>query len=253
MARIIALINNKGGVGKTTSTQAIGLGLHRFHQQKVLLIDLDAQANLTRSCGQFGQEQARTIFHSLTENLPLPMIALAEGLDLVPASLALSLAELRLASRMGREYLLSNLIEPWQGEYDYILIDCPPSLALLSLNAMLAATDVYIPLEPEFLSLYGLDNINITLQEIRQQLRRTISITGVFLTKFSHRVILHQNALQLAQTHFPQALFETKIRRNIALSEAQSQGQSIYDYAPDSHAALDYQELCREIFNRYNP
>lgn len=250
MAKIISIINHKGGVGKTTSTQNIGMGLHRFFKQRVLLIDLDSQANLTRSFGFLPPQVEKNIYHAITEDEPLPLLNLEKGLDLVPSSLSLSVAELKLSGKMGREYVLKNLLDQVQQRYDFVLIDCPPSLALLTINAIIASSDIYIPLEPEFLSLYGLDNINITLQEIRKQLKKNIDISGVFLTKFSDRVVLHQNALELAQQYFPKQLFQTKIRKNISLSEAQGQGKSIFDYAPKSNGAEDYKALVEEIIQR---
>ena len=154
MTKVISISNHKGGVGKTTSTLNIGAGLNRL-KKKVLLIDLDAQANLSQSLGI--TEPVKTIYGALKGKYDLDPMPIAKGLDLVPSEIDLSGAEIELAAEAGREYILKELIEPISKNYDYILIDCPPSLGLLTINALTASTEVYIPLQAQYLALQGFD------------------------------------------------------------------------------------------------
>lgn len=249
MTHILAIINHKGGVGKTTSALNIGTGLAKFHQQKVLLVDLDSQANLSRAVGLEGIESS--IYHALTGKKALPIKNVKKNVDIIPSSLELSFAEMELSGEMGREYILKNLLKKVQSDYDFIIIDCPPSLGLLTINALTTANDIFIPLEPEFLSMYGLDNMIVMINQVRDKLSPDLSIKGVFLTKFESRIILHQKAHEAATTYFPETLLKTKIRKNIALAEAPSSGEDIYTYNTSSNGAKDYKEMTKEIFSLY--
>lgn len=249
MTHIIAIINHKGGVGKTTSALNIGAGLAKFHQQKVLLVDLDSQANLSRAVGLEGMQSS--IYHALTGKKALSIKNVQKNVDIIPSSLELSFAEMELSGEMGREYILKNLLKKVESDYDFILIDCPPSLGLLTINALTTANDIFIPLEPEFLSMYGLDNMIIMINQVRDKLSPDLSIRGVFLTKFESRIILHQKAHEAAMTYFPKTLLKAKIRKNIALAEAPSSGEDIYTYNASSNGAKDYKEMTKEIFSLY--
>lgn len=249
MTNIIAVINHKGGVGKTTSALNIGHGLAKFHNQKVLLIDLDSQANLTRAVGIQGAETS--IYHALTGKTELPIHSVNDNVDIIPSGLELSFADLELSGEMGREFILKNLLKDKTEQYDFVIIDCPPSLGLLTINALTTAKDIFIPLEPEFLSMYGLENMTVMIDQVKTKLSPSLSIRGVFLTKFESRIILHQKAHEAALAHFPDTLLKTSIRKNIALAEAPSAGEDIYTYSPQSNGAEDYKAITKEVFALY--
>ena len=244
MTNIIAIANHKGGVGKTTSSQNIAAGLARAGK-KVLLIDLDPQANLSDAFGVENPE--RSIYEALTGKSDLPILAVSDHLHLVPADLDLSVAEVELSGKTGREYFLKDLLEKVEGEYEYVLIDCPPSLGLLTVNALTAATEVYIPLDAQYFSLKGLDKLNIILDQIKKRLNPDVRITGVFLTQYDPRVVISRNVADTVAQTFGSRLFKTTIRRNVALVEAPVGNQDIFSYAPKSNGAADYAELVKEI------
>lgn len=250
MARKISIINHKGGVGKTTSTVNIGAALAKFHKKKVLLIDLDSQANLTSSLGISTDPENTNIYHALTKQDDLHIITVESRIDVIPSSILLARAEGELNNETGREYILKELLEDIEEAYDYILMDCPPSLGVLTINALTASTDIFIPLEPEFLSLKGLNNILQVIQVVQQRINKKTAITGVFLTRYDSRTSLHKNALEIANKHFGDKVFQTKIRRNISLAEAPSKGQHIFAYSPKSIGAEDYKNLVKEIVKR---
>ena len=244
MAHIIAIANHKGGVGKTTSTQNIGVALQQ-NGKKVLLVDLDPQANLSDA---FGYEEVETaIYDALTEKAELPIISITKNLDLVPSSLDLSVAEIELSGRTGREYILKDLLESVKKDYDYILIDCPPSLGLLTINALAASTEAYIPLDSQYFSMKGLDKLIFIINQIKKRLNKQVDITGVFLTQFDSRVVLNRNIAEMVENSFPNKVFKTRIRKNIALVEAPIEDKDIFSYAPNSNGAKDYQALSNEI------
>lgn len=244
MANIIAIANHKGGVGKTTSTQNIGVALSRL-KHKVLLIDLDPQANLSDA---FGFEDVEvSIYDALTEKATLPIVSISDTLDLCPANLDLSVAEVELSGVTGREYVLKDLIETVKKDYDYILVDCPPSLGLLTINALTASTEVYIPLDAQYFSMKGLDKLMYIINQIKKRLNKDVQVAGVFLTQFDNRVIVNRNVAEMIENYFPNKVFKTRIRKNIALVEAPIEDKDIFEYAPSSNGALDYMKLTKEI------
>ena len=248
MTNIIAIANHKGGVGKTTSVQNIGVALSQLGE-KVLLIDLDPQANLSDA---FGHEDAEiSIYDALTDKAPAPIHKVSETLDIIPSNLDLSVAEVELSNVPGREYVLKELISAWKGLYDYIIIDCPPSLGLLTINALTACNEVYIPLDAQYFSMKGLDKLTFILEKIKARLNTEVEITGVFLTQFDKRLVLNNNIAEMIEDLFPNKVFKTRIRKNIALVEAPIDDMDIFAYAPKSNGAKDYKELSLEIVDAH--
>lgn len=249
MSITIAISNHKGGVGKTTSTVNIGAGL-AMAGKKVLLIDMDPQANLTQSYGITKSEVS--IYEVLTgEAEPIPVIVF-ENLDVLPSTLDLSGAEMELSNEAGREYILREAIASISSKYDYVLIDCPPSLGLLTINALTAADEVYIPLQAHYLAIKGLTKIVEVIGKVQKRLNKNVQITGVFVTQFDKRKVLHRDVVETIYTYFQEKLFDTRIRDNIALAEAPSQGLDIFRYDPECKGAEDYRSLCQEIINRHS-
>lgn len=247
MSKIISISNHKGGVGKTTSTINIGAGLNKLGK-KVLLIDLDPQANLSQSLGLIDQE--RTIYGALRGEYPLEPIQIVKGLEVVPSTLDLSGAEVELNGEAGREYILKELIEPLRSNYDYILIDSPPSLGLLTINSFTASQEVFIPLQAQYLALQGLAKLTEVINKIQKRLNKELHIGGVFITQYDSRKVLNRDVVTTIQAHLKEVVFKTIIRDNIALAEAPSQGVDIFRYNPKSYGAEDYLSLCKEILKR---
>lgn len=247
--KVIAITNHKGGVGKTTSTVSIGAGLS-YMGKKVLLLDIDPQSNLSQSFGLEEQEEnIYTAIRGLSEAKPVNIL---KNLDCIPSTLDLSGAELELSSEPGREYLLREIIDLFRGKYDFIFIDCPPTLGLLTINALTAADEVYIPLQAHYLAMRGLTKIIEVVEKIKKRLNTKLSIEGVILTQFDKRKILNRDVASAISEFFGEKVFETKIRSNIALAEAPSSGTDIFRYSPKSRGAKDYLELCVEIEKKYN-
>lgn len=247
--RIIAVINQKGGVGKTTSVSNIGAGL-RDLGQKVLLADLDAQAHLTYSLGIDADELELTIYELLRGEATIDQVLLEKkGLAIIPASINLTAAEIEFSTEAGREALLQDIISGIS-DYDFILLDCPPNLGLLTLNALTAAKEVFVPLQAEFLSIKGLNKLREMVDKVKQRINPDLEISGILLTLFDQRLRLHQEVLETLRKDFGDKIFQSVIRRNVSLSEATSYGQSIFEYAPSSYGAEDYRALCKEILRR---
>jgi len=244
MSKVISLSNHKGGVGKTTSTINIGAGLNKL-KKKVLLIDLDPQANLSQSLGIM--EPTKTIYGALKGEYELEPLEIIPGLDLIPSTLDLSGAEVELSGEAGREYILKELIDPMRASYDYILIDSPPSLGLLTINAFTASDEVYIPLQAQYLALQGLTKLIEVIDKIKRRLNKELNLGGVFITQYDRRKVLNRDVVETIKSHYKEKLFKTAIRDNIALAEAPTQGLDIFRYNPKSYGAEDYLSLCKEI------
>ena len=240
MGKIISIANFKGGVGKTTSTVNIGAGLS-MEGKRILLIDLDPQFNLTQSLGLLDAD--KPIYGALRGEYALEPVAITEGLFIIPSSLDLIKAEIELSGEFKREEILSRLIAPLTAQYDYILIDCPPSLGLLTINAFIASDEIYVPIEAEFLALKGYAILSEAIGRIG------LSIDHVFITKFDGRKVLNRNVLDTIRHSLSDIAFKTVIRENIALAEAPTQGLDIFRYAPKSVGADDYRQLIKEILN----
>ncbi len=247
MGKIISLLNHKGGVGKTTSAINIGAGLVELGK-KILLIDLDPQANLTLSLGI--PRQANTIYEALRGECELEPYHFKDNLDVVISTLDLSGAEMELVNEAGREYLLRELFEPLKEDYDFIIIDCPPSLGLLTLNALAASDVVFIPLQTEFLALQGLAKIKQVVDKVKFRLNKKLDIGGVIATMYDQRKVLNRDVVDTIRKYFGEKVFDTLIRENVALAEAPAQRKDIFSYSKNSIGAQDYLSLSKEIVAR---
>jgi len=244
MSKVISISNHKGGVGKTTSAINIGAGLNILGK-KVLLVDLDPQANLSQSLNLTDQE--RTIYGAIRGEYKLEPVEVIRGLDVLPSTLDLSGAEVELSGEAGREYILREILEPLRASYNYIIIDTPPSLGLLTINALTASTEVLIPLQAQYLALRGLTKLLEVVDKIKKRLNKELRVGGVFITQYDNRKILNRDVVATIEAHFKEELFNTRIRDNIALAEAPTQGLDIFRYQPKSYGAEDYLSLCKEI------
>jgi len=250
MGRIYTLVNQKGGVGKTTT--AINLGAYlAYYGQKVMLVDLDPQANAT-SCLKIDKHAVRGgTYEVLISGAPVINLILHNPrlkLSLLPASPALAGGEVELVSEMARESRLKNALVPVIDRYDYILIDCPPSLGLLTLNGIVAAQDgLVIPVQCEYLALEGLGQLTHTINRVRNVLYPLVKIRGVVMTMYDGRTNLSNDVVEEVRRYFPQQVFSAVIPRTVRLAEAPSYGQPISSYAPNSNGAQAYAALAREI------
>jgi chromosome partitioning protein len=250
VGRVYTLANQKGGVGKTTT--AINLGAYlAYYGQRVLLIDLDPQANATSCLGVDKRSVRNGTYEALIESSPASAQILHNPrlkISLLPASPALAGAEVELVSEMARETYLRNVVEPLLNRYDYILVDCPPSLGLLTLNGLVAAKDgVIIPVQCEYLPLEGLGQLTQTLERVRKAVFPGLRVRGVVLTMFDGRTKLSMDVVTEVRRHFPQVVFSAIIPRSVRLAEAPSYGQPISTYAPHSSGAEAYAALAREV------
>ena len=243
----LSVSNHKGGVGKTTSAVNIAAGLHALGY-RVLLIDMDPQANLSQSLGITNPQ--RSIYTALRGQSRLQPILIKEGLDLVPSTLDLSGAEVELSAEAGREFILSGLIDDLPERYQFVIIDTPPSLGLLTLNAFTASEGVIIPLQAQYLALQGLTKLTEVIDKVRQRLNKRLHLSGVLITQYDRRKILSRNIEAAIRQHFGELVYQTVIRDNVALAEAPAQAADIFTYQPDSNGAKDYKALCSEIIQR---
>ena len=249
MSKVISISNHKGGVGKTTSAINIGAGLNKL-KKKVLLIDLDPQANLSQSLGVI--EPERTIYGAIRGEYSLQPIEILKGLDLIPSTLDLSGAEIEMSGEAGREYILKELIEPIKASYDFIIIDSPPSLGLLTINSFTASDEILIPLQAQYLALQGLTKLIEVVDKIKRRLNKELKVGGVFITQYDSRKVLNRDVAETIKAHFKDEVFKTKIRDNIALAEAPANGLDIFRYNPKSYGAEDYLSLSKEIIKKVN-
>ena len=247
MSRIIAIANHKGGVGKTTAVASIGAAL-AAKGYKVLLVDLDAQANLTASLST-AEDESRTIYQALKERKRLPIIGVRDNLSLTPSSLDLAGVELELSGMMSREFVLKDLLEPVAGDYDFILLDCPPSLGLIAVNAFVAATDVVVPLTAEALPYKGLAMLRDVLAMVQKRLNPSLRLTGIVLSRWAGRKLNKVVEASLRE-NYGDIVFEAKIRENIAIAEAPLSKADIFTYNPDSNGAKDYAALTDELLSK---
>ncbi|WP_052600037.1 ParA family protein [Aureispira sp. CCB-QB1] len=238
MTTIISIANFKGGVGKTTSTINIGAGLAK-KKKKVLLIDLDPQFNLSQSLGI--NEAEKPIYGALRGQYPLEPINVTKNLDVVPSSLDLIKAQIELSHEFKRESILTKLLEPIKERYDFILLDCPPSLGLLTINAFVASDKIFVPIESEFLALKGYTILGEAISQVG------LEIDKVFITRYDSRKILNRNVHDSVKDALKEKAFKTVIRSNVTLAEAPSNGIDIYRYSPKSNGAKDYGALVKEV------
>lgn len=244
-ARTIAIVNHKGGVGKTTTTLNLGRALS-LKGKKVLVIDIDPQANLSQSLGVEDADQ--NIYHAICEKKSLPILNIATDFDLVPASLDLSGAEVKLITEINGYFRLKSSLEPIRDTYDFILIDCPPSLGILTINALIASGEVIVVIQSQYLAIKGLNTILDSVEELRSNLNSELKILGMLLTQVNRTIISKTIVDSVHETH-GEKVFNTVIRQNVALIEATTTGQDIFSYDDNSNGAEDYLNLAEEVLN----
>jgi chromosome partitioning protein len=248
MGRVISFANQKGGVAKTTTTLNLGVALSE-KGFKVLLVDLDPQGNLTMSQGLNPDTIERSMFDVLVHRLPINEVIHHQEVDLAVSSIDLAGAELALSSMIGRERALEKAIAPVKDTYDYILIDTPPSLGLLTINALVASNGVIVPVQCEYLSLRGLVQLENTLSMIRENLNPNVAIQGILPTMFDGRTLHSREAVEILQENFGDLVFNTKIRKTVRYAEAPVKGNSVLKYDPSGAAAEAYRDLAKEVLD----
>lgn len=257
--RIIAFMNQKGGVGKTTTTVNLGAALAELGK-KVCLVDLDPQAHLSINYGVEPTADITSLYNVLVDGKPFLQAVhkIADNIALVPSSIDLAAAEIELVSVLGREQLLKKRIEAAQHDFDYILLDCPPSLGLLTINALAVCGEVMVPMQPHFLSLQGVAKLLESVQLVQRRMNMRLKISGIVLTMYDSQTRLTSEVVAELQSFIDDAvgknlpwsearIFASRIRRNIKLAESPSFGQTILVYGPASNGAADYRALAREV------
>jgi chromosome partitioning protein len=244
MPQIISILNHKGGTGKTTTTVNLGAALTRLGFT-VLVVDMDPQANLSQSLGvEDAPETITELFNSEIDELPI--VCVKDHFDLVPASLQLSAIEPALYSNIKSYLVLKKHLEPKRKDYDFILIDCPPSLGILTQNALIASTSVLITVQSQFLALKGLETVYNLIGSIKENLNPSIDILGILITQVNH-TRLSKEITETLRSNFKDKVFNTCIRQSISLAEASLHRKDVFGYSPDSFGALDYLQLANEI------
>lgn len=249
LQKIITLANFKGGVWKSTSTASIGACL-AMKGYKVLLVDLDGQSNLTLYYVLDADNLETSIFDTLINDDVLPIINVKPNLDIVPSSLEMASAEIAMTNMLAREQQLTRALGKVKEHYDFILIDCPPSLGIVTTNAFLAADEILVPMTPELLPLKGMKMLDSFVSSL-QVIKPSVKLNGVFITRFNHRK-LNKVVADALKKRYESITFKTTIRENISLAESAGSGQSIFEYEPTSNGAKDYLELTEEILKHHN-
>jgi len=252
LGQVIALANQKGGVAKTTTTLNLAVAMKELGYS-VLVIDLDPQGNLTMSQGMDPDAIERSMFDVLVHSLPIEEVIHRAEVDVAVSSIDLAGAELALSSMIGRERALQKALLPVRGSYDYILVDTPPSLGLLTINALTAADDVIVPVQCEYLSLRGLVQLEGTVSMIRENLNPSVEIRGILPTMFDSRTLHAREAIDMLRENFGDLVFTTRIRKTIRYAEAPVQGSSVLKYDPSGTAAEAYRTLAKEVLNGAKP
>ena len=246
MGQVIAFANQKGGVAKTTTTLNLGVALAE-RGKRVLAVDLDPQSNLTMSQGIDPDDLERSMFDVLVHKIPIEEIIVQREIDLAVASIDLAGAELAMSSMIGRERALQKALLPVRSIYDYMLIDTPPSLGLLTINALTAADSVIVPVQCEYLSLRGLIQLENTLSMIRENLNPDVRIRGILPTMFDGRTLHSSEAVEILQENFGELVFDTRIRKTVRYAEAPVKGTSVLKYDSKGNAARAYRDLAEEV------
>lgn len=246
MTQIITVANHKGGVGKTATTQNLGAGL-ALKGFRVLLIDLDAQANLSLSFGLINPE--KTIYEALRGEIELPIYRIKDNLDIVPSCLDLSAIEVELLAEAGRDYFLRNLINKIKSNYDYILIDCPPSIGVLTINSLATSNKVLIPMVAHFLAVQGIQKLFNVMNLVKERLNPDLALLGVLVTKFDGRTVLQRDIKEAIENEESNKAFKTAIRENTTIAEATYKGVDVFEYDPSSNGAIDYSKFITEVLD----
>ena len=252
MAYVISIVNQKGGVGKTTTAVNLGAFLAK-KRKKVLIIDLDPQGNATSGYGFDKTELENTVYDLLVNEEDISTVIAStsvKNVDMCPTNINLAGAEVELVSAISRETILRRAIEPVLDRYDYIIIDCPPSLGLLTINALAACEGVIVPIQGEYYALEGLTQLIDTINMIKKKLNPSIGILGVVITMHDRRTQLTKQVVEEVQKYFGDKVFNTFIPRNVRLAEAPSHGQTIDEYDAKSKGSLAYQALANEVIKR---
>lgn len=252
MAYVISIVNQKGGVGKTTTVVNLGAFLAK-KRKKVLIIDLDPQGNATSGYGFDKTELENTVYDLLVNEEDISTVIAStsvKNVDMCPTNINLAGAEVELVSAISRETILRRAIEPVLDKYDYIIIDCPPSLGLLTINALAACEGVIVPIQGEYYALEGLTQLIDTINMIKKKLNPSIGILGVVITMHDRRTQLTKQVVEEVQRYFGDKVFNTFIPRNVRLAEAPSHGQTIDEYDAKSKGSLAYQALANEVIKR---
>jgi chromosome partitioning protein len=246
--QVIALANQKGGVAKTTTTLNLGVA---FAEQglRVLLIDLDPQGNLTMSQGLNPDTIERSMFDVLVNRMPIEQVIETREVDIAVSSIDLAGADMALSSQIGRERALEKAIRSMKQHYDYILIDTPPSLGLLTINAFVAATGVIVPVQTEYLSLRGLAQLENTLAMVRENLNPGVGIVGIVPTMYDRRLTHSREADEILRESFGKLVYNTRIRKSVRFAEAPVKGTSVLAYEPGGEAAALYRDLAKEVLD----
>jgi chromosome partitioning protein len=248
VGRVIAFANQKGGVAKTTSTLNLAVALLE-HGHSVLMVDMDPQGNLTMSQGMNPDSIDRSMYDVLVHRLPIDQVIQRGEVDLAVSSIDLAGAELALSSIIGRERALEKALVPIRERYDFVLIDTPPSLGLLTINALVAAHGVIVPVQCEYLSLRGLVQLENTLSMIRENLNPDVEIQGILVTMYDGRTLHCREAVEILQENFGELVYKTRIRKTVRYAEAPVKGVSVLKYDPSGSAAEAYRELAKEVLN----
>ena len=248
MGQVIAFANQKGGVAKTTTTLNLGVALAE-RGKRVLTVDLDPQSNLTMSQGIDPEDLEKSMFDVLVHKTPIEEIIATCEVDLAVSSIDLAGAELAMSSMIGRERALEKALAPIRGDYDFIMIDTPPSLGLLTINAFVAATGVLVPVQTEYLSLRGLVQLENTLAMVRENLNPKVEIIGIVPTMYDKRITHSREADEILRESFGKLVYNTRIRKTVRFAEAPVKGASVLAYEPSGEAAQMYRDLAKEVLN----